>query len=52
MNLKYNSMKMKIHSISKQRKNFNAKYKPNIVIILLKDKNLNTIATENNIQSV
>ena len=37
--------------MSKQRRNFSAKFKSNLVIELLKgEKELNTLATENNIQ--
>ena len=44
-------MKVRIHSMSRQRRNFNAKFKSDIVIELLKgEKDLNTLATENNIQ--
>ena len=44
-------MKVRIHSMSRQRRNFNAKFKSDIVIELLKgEKDLNTLANENNIQ--
>ena len=44
-------MEVGIHSMSRQRRNFNAKFKSDIVIELLKgEKDLNTLATENNIQ--
>ena len=37
--------------MSRQRRNFNAKFKSDLVIELLKgEKDLNTLATENNIQ--
>ena len=37
--------------MSRQRRNFNAKFKSDIVIELLKgEKDLNTLANENNIQ--
>ena len=37
--------------MSRQRRNFSAKFKSDLVIELLKgDKDLNTLATENNIQ--
>lgn len=37
--------------MSRQRRNFSAKFKSNLVIELLKgEKELNTLATENNIQ--
>lgn len=38
--------------MSQQRRNFSAKFKSNLVINLLKGKkDLNTLATENNIQA-
>ncbi len=44
-------MKVRIHSMSRQRRNFNAKFKSDIVIELLRgEKDLYILATENNIQ--
>ena len=39
--------------MSRQRRNFSAKFKSDLVIELLKgEKDLNTLATENNIQPI